>query len=58
MGVVSNFASQALRTLLVTYKDMTLDEYNNLKSSNNNFENEDDREVLESDFVIAGFFAL
>ena len=37
---------------------MSLEEYESLKSSHNDFAHEKDREVLESDFIIAGLFAL
>ena len=40
---VKKFAKQAYRTLLITYKDMSLAEYERIKSENNNFEKEADR---------------
>ena len=36
--VIKHFAAQAYRTILVTKKDMSWDDYNNLKSANNDFE--------------------
>jgi len=33
--------------MLVAYKDMSNADYEKLKAENNNFENENDREVLE-----------
>lgn len=44
---VSLFAKQALRTILMTYRDFSFEEYEELKEQNNNFESEEDREVLE-----------
>jgi magnesium-transporting ATPase (P-type) len=44
---VKKFAKQAYRTILVTYRDMSLEEYENIKASNNNFDKESDKEVLE-----------
>ena len=57
--VVKKFAGQAYRTILVTKKDMTMDEFNSLKASHNNFEKEKDRECLEEGGLEAiGIFAL
>lgn len=55
---IKNFADQAYRTLLITYKDMSLDEYNSIKAANNDFEKEKDREVLECDLIAIGVFGL
>jgi len=55
---VKKFAAQAYRTLLITYKDMSMDTFENLKASNNNFEKEKDREVLETDLIAIGVFGL
>jgi len=56
--VVEAFAKNALRTILVTYKDYTVAEFEALSADNNNFEREEDREVLEKDLVATGIFAL
>ena len=55
---VRNFAERAYRTILMSYRDMSLEEYQNLKSENNDFANEKDREVLEKELVIAGVFGI
>lgn len=55
---VKKFAHQAYRTLLITYKDMSMSEYENLKASNNNFEKEGDRQVLEEGLTAVGIFGL
>ena len=36
--IKNNFAPKALRTIMVAYKDMSLDEFENLKQNHNNFE--------------------
>jgi hypothetical protein len=43
---VSLFAKDALRTILMTYRDFDEETYQNLKSQFNDFETEEDREVL------------
>lgn len=55
---VKKFAEQAYRTILITYKDMSLVEFENIKLTNNNFEKEKDREVLENDLTAIGIFGL
>ena len=37
---------------------MSMEEFQNLKSENNDFANEKDREVLEKELVIAGVFGI
>lgn len=56
--VVNGFAKKAMRTLLVAYKDYSIAEYEKLKAQNGNFENENDREVLEVDLTAVAIFAL
>jgi magnesium-transporting ATPase (P-type) len=55
---VKNFANKAYRTILVSYKDMTMEEYNFLKQSNNDFEKEADKECLECELTAVGIFGL
>jgi magnesium-transporting ATPase (P-type) len=55
---VKNFADQAYRTLLITYRDMSMAEYNRIKAANNNFDKEEDKEVLEQDLTAIGIFGL
>jgi magnesium-transporting ATPase (P-type) len=52
------FADQALRTILVCYKDIDIDTFNDLRSSNNNFEKAEDRECLEDDLTAIGIFGI
>ena len=56
--VKNTFAIHALRTLLIAYTDMSVQEYENLKSQNNDFHSEKDREVLETDLTVIGILAL
>ena len=56
--VKESFAPKAYRTLLVAYTDFSASDYQNLKSQNNDFKKEKDREVLEADLCVAGIFAL
>ena len=44
---IKNFAKQAYRTILTTFRDMSMQEFNSLKSQNNNFEKDEDRLCLE-----------
>jgi Ca2+ transporting ATPase len=55
---VKKFADQAYRTLLITYKDMSMSEYENIKSQNNDFAKESDKEVLENGLIAIGIFGL
>jgi len=45
--IAETFAAKAYRTLLIAYADYTQEEYLKLKSRNNNFASESDREALE-----------
>jgi len=36
--IVHNFANQAYRTILISYKDMSMDDYEQFKAENNDFE--------------------
>lgn len=55
---VKYFAQRAFRTILVTYRDMSMDEFENLKRDNNNFEKPEDRDCLEKELVAVGIFGL
>ena len=55
---VKKFANQAYRTLLITYKDMSMADYEALKESSNDFEKEGDRQILEKDLTAVGIFGL
>ena len=56
--VVNKFACNAFRTLLVAYTDLTMRQYEVMKADNNNFQKEDDREILESGLTAIGIYAL
>jgi magnesium-transporting ATPase (P-type) len=53
-----NFAPQALRTIMVAYKDMSMSEFNELKASNNNFEHVQDKQVLEQGLTMICIYGL
>lgn len=55
---VKTFAKQAYRTILCTYRDMSMDEYNSIKAGANKFETEKDREILEQDLTAYAIFGL
>jgi len=55
---IKKFADQAYRTLLITYKDMSLAEFNQIKAQHHNFEKDADRFVLEDDLTAIGLFGL
>lgn len=55
---VKKFANQAYRTILVTFRDMSLEEFEGLKSSNNDFQDVEDRACLETDLTAIGIFGL
>ena len=55
---VKTFADQAYRTILVSYKDMSMAEFEESKRTHNQFAKESDREILETDLVAVGLFGL
>ena len=55
---VMKFAKQAYRTILMTYRDMSLAEFEQVKTDNNGFDKEKDREVLEQNLTAYGIFGL
>jgi Ca2+ transporting ATPase len=55
---VKKFAMEAYRTLLITYKDMSMQEFNRLKAANDDFAKEKNRLVLETDLIAVGLFGL
>ena len=52
--VIESFAKKAFRTILIAYTDYTYAEYTKLKENNNQFQKEEDREVLERNMNIIG----
>lgn len=55
---VKLFANKAFRTILITYRDLSEEEFEQIKSENNNFDKESDREVLETNLTAIGIFGL
>lgn len=51
-------AKFGLRTIVYAYKDMDSDHWENLQAQNNNFANESDRYVIESDLIFVAAFGL
>lgn len=56
--IYKQFTSKGLRTLAFGYKDMSLDEFNDIKERCNGFAEEQDRDVLEQNLIFIGVFAL
>ena len=56
--VTKTFARKAYRTLLIAYTDMSMREYEALKSEHNDFAAEKDREVLEMSLTVVSILAL
>lgn len=57
-ALIDQFAAQAFRTILLCYREMPRDEYDALAEENNNFENEEDRYILEENLVALGMFGI
>jgi P-type E1-E2 ATPase len=55
---VKVFADQAYRTILLSFRDLSMSEYEQIMRQNNNFEKEKDKEVLETDLTAIGIFGL
>jgi magnesium-transporting ATPase (P-type) len=55
---IKKFADQAYRTILVTYKDMSMEEFESIKAANNYFAKEGDRVVLEENLITVGIFGI
>lgn len=56
--VTETFAKKAYRTLLIAYREYSIQEYENIKEQNNGFTSEADREALEKDLTLIGIYAL
>ena len=56
--IYQDFTTKGLRTIAFAYKDLSTDEFNQLKSECNNFQEAQDREGLESSLTFVGVFAL
>ena len=51
-------AKKAFRTILCTYRDMSMEEFENLKAENNDFKKPEDRGCLEQNLIAIGMFGL
>ncbi len=56
--VVKSYAAKCLRTLLISYVDFPVDEFNSMKAGANDFKTTEDMEILENDLVMVGIFGL
>jgi Ca2+ transporting ATPase len=56
--LIQKFTTGGYRTLAFAYKDIPLDEFENLRNTYNNFASEEDRITLEKDLTFIGIFAL
>lgn len=56
--LIQKFTTAGYRTLAFAYKDMSLEDFQQLKEQYNNFSSEEDRNVLEKDLTFIGLFAL
>lgn len=57
--IKEQFAVRAFRTLLIAYKDLSIQEFNDIKRNHNNFKEEKDREVLEQlGLTVIGIYGL
>jgi len=55
---VTQFAKQALRTIMMAYRDFSEEEYEQIKAENNDFATESDREILEQDLTAVGIWGI
>ena len=53
-----SITTKGFRGLAIAFKDLTIEEFENLKSQYNNFTTEADREVLERNLTFIAIFAL
>lgn len=56
--LVQKFTTVGFRTIAFAYKDFPADEFESLRERCNNFESEEDRNILESQLTFVGLFAL
>lgn len=52
------FTTQGYRAIAFAYKDLSVEEFEEMKNNNNNFQTEADRSVLENQLTFIGVFAL
>ena len=56
--VFEKFAKHGLRTIAYAYKDISVDEWEEIKNEHNNLEGEEDRAKLEQRLVFVAVFGL
>lgn len=57
-NTIKHFAKQAYRTIIVTYRDMSMEAWEALKEENNGFETDEDRNAIEKELTAIGIFGL
>lgn len=58
-GVISNkIAKQGMKPLSIAYRDFEVNQFEQLKSENNNFEDDNSRIMIETDLILAASFGL
>lgn len=57
-NVIPTWASQCLRTMLISYADLSADEFEALKAANNNFRTSEDQAAVEKNLIMVGIFGL
>ena len=55
---MKGYANKCLRTLLISYVDYPVDEFNRMKNANNDFKTTESMEILENDLTMVGIFGL
>lgn len=56
--VVKEYAYKSFRTILVASTSYSKKEWSNMRSQNNQFESEEDRESVEAGLTLIGIFGL
>eukprot|EP00347_Sterkiella_histriomuscorum_P015089 403358358 len=57
-NIVEDFGRKQLRTITIASVDMTVKEYESLKTANNNFQTNQDKKVLENNMTFVGIYGL
>lgn len=57
-GLASNEPTCGLKPILFAYKDMKLEDFDQLAGENLNFETEESRLILETDLILLALFGL
>lgn len=55
---ITAFARKAYRTIMLAYREMSKDDFDQLMADNNDFQEETDKFVLEEDLTAVGLFGI